>query len=745
MITWHSPIETVLGDASAKRKRIVEGLGLRTVGDLLSHHPRRYLKTGELSRVEDLEVGQFLTIVGKIVRSKQFTYKDRRTGQLAFRQEVTLATDGPELTMTFFAKKKWSADWHDNTLREGKTGVFTGQVGSFRGDWQLTNPRMEMFADEGPQLPTDLPTPQEVPPFMPIYPLTKGVDTWDLQRAVAFALTVLEDIPEAIPAGIRERWGLAGALDALRWVHAPETIEQANAAQRRFRFEEALVTQVVMARRRAVLQAAGAQARVGGGGLLAAFDERIPFTLTEGQRAVSEAIFDDLARPHPMNRLLQGEVGSGKTVVALRAMLRVIDSGGQAALLAPTEVLAGQHHRSITELLGDLAAGGMLGGAEDGTRVALLTGSMPKAKRQDALLATLTGDVGILIGTHALLEEAVTFADLGLVVVDEQHRFGVEQRAALTDKAGTPPHTLVMTATPIPRSVAMTIFGDLEVSTLHELPAGRSAVTTHVVALLEQPHWMERCWERVREEVAAGRQAYVVCPRITGDIAEQGEVPVLDRDDDGVPIAPVREGSMAAVEEVSAHLKAGPLADLRVEMLHGRMTGEHKDRVMRAFAAGEIDVLVATTVIEVGVDVPNATTMIILDADRFGISQLHQLRGRIGRGEAAGLCLLVSHAAAGAPSRERLDAVAATTDGFELSRHDLEQRREGDVLGASQSGRRSSLQSLRVLRDEETIAEARKAAEVLMDDDPTLSRCPELFGRVAALELSSESGFMEKS
>jgi ATP-dependent DNA helicase RecG len=445
-----------------------------------------------------------------------------------------------------------------------------------------------------------------------------------------------------------------------------------------------------------------------------------------------------------MNRLLQGEVGSGKTLVALRAMLRVVDSGGQAALLAPTEVLAQQHHRSISAMLGDLAGGAMLGG----TTVELLTGSMTRAQRAEPLSRLAVGEAGIVIGTHALLEEQVQFFDLGLVVVDEQHRFGVEQRAALTDKAGTPPHVLVMTATPIPRTVAMTVFGDLETSTLSELPAGRAPIQTTVVPLAEQPQWISRVWGRVREEVEKGHQAYVVCPRITGDELEQGEAdPTYDEDPDGdgpVTPAPAAHG-LSAVEEVAAELSEGPLAGLRVGLLHGRLPPDEKDRTMRAFAAGEIDVLVSTTVIEVGVDVANATTMVLMDADRFGISQLHQLRGRVGRGGLPGLCLLVTRAEAGSPARERLDAVARTTDGFELSRVDLEQRREGDVLGRSQSGFRSTLQNLRVLRDEETILAARAAAEALLDAEPDLSAYPILRAAVVAMEESAEGEFIEKS
>jgi ATP-dependent DNA helicase RecG len=760
VITLDSPVTTVLGDKSKIRKRMAEGLGIETVGDLLRHFPRRYVKTGELTKVAELSEGEMLTVVGEIVHSKQHQYQDRRTRRLAYRLETILQTDGPSLKMTFFAKNPGTAGWHARRLSHGRRGVFGGQVSRFRGEWQLTNPRMLLFGvpgegaegdDEGSAGVVD-----NFGDLYPIYPQTKGVESWDIQRAVNFARSVIDDVPELVPDDIRKTYDVVDARRAVDLIHAPDSFADVETGRRRYRFEEALVTQVVLARRRAFVRALGAQARTGGGGLLAAFDERLPFTLTEGQRRIGEVVEADLASPHPMNRLLQGEVGSGKTLVALRAMLRVVDSGGQAALLAPTEVLAQQHYRSITALLGDLAAGGMLGGAADGTTVALLTGSMPKAPRAEAMTRMVTGEAGIVIGTHALLEEKVEFFDLGLVVVDEQHRFGVEQRAALTDKAGWPPHVLVMTATPIPRTVAMTVFGDLEVSTLSELPAGRAPIQTNVVPLAEQPTWEHRVWERVREEVDKGHQAYVVCPRITGDQIEEGETDAgegwsLDELErltahEPPPQRPSDRHPLRAVLEVVEELRSvGPLSDTRVEMLHGQLPPDEKDRVMRAFAAGEVDVLVSTTVIEVGVDVANATTMVLLDADRFGISQLHQMRGRVGRGGLPGLCLLVSRAVPGSQARERLDAVAATTDGFELSRLDLDQRREGDVLGASQSGFRSSLTMLRVLRDEDTIVAAREAATAVLQRDPELSTTPDLAVAVAELEQSRQSDFIEKA
>ncbi|RSS74052.1 ATP-dependent DNA helicase RecG, partial [Streptomyces sp. WAC06614] len=477
------------------------------------------------------------------------------------------------------------------------------------------------------------------------------------------------------------------------------------------------------------------------GGLLDAFDAKLPFTLTDGQQKVSREIFDDLATDHPMHRLLQGEVGSGKTMVALRAMLAVVDSGGQAAMLAPTEVLAQQHHRSVTEMMGELAEGGMLGGSDVGTKVVLLTGSMGTAARRQALLDLVTGEAGIVIGTHALIEDKVQFHDLGLVVVDEQHRFGVEQRDALRSKGKQPPHLLVMTATPIPRTVAMTVFGDLETSVLDQLPAGRSPITTHVVPAQDKPHFLTRAWERVREEVEGGHQAYVVCPRIGDDEEEpkgKGGKRKASAEDEAEKRPPL------AVLDIAARLTAGPLAGLSVEVLHGRMDPADKDDVMRRFAAGEVKVLVATTVIEVGVNVPNSTVMVIMDADRFGVSQLHQLRGRVGRGSAPGLCLLVSEMPEASPARARLAAVAATLDGFELSRIDLEQRREGDVLGQAQSGVRSSLRVLSVIEDEEVIAQAREEATRVVGADPELTALPGLRTALDALLDTEREQYLEK-
>jgi len=475
--------------------------------------------------------------------------------------------------------------------------------------------------------------------------------------------------------------------------------------------------------------------KIRSGGLLEEFDKSLPFDLTAGQIAVCAEIEKDLAQDHPMHRLLQGEVGSGKTIVALRAMLAVIDSGGQAALLAPTEVLAAQHLRTIRKFLGARALGGMLGSDEKSTQVTLITGSQSSAARKEALALAATGEAGIIIGTHALLGEKVEFKDLGLIVVDEQHRFGVEQRDALKEKAEQPPHLLVMTATPIPRTVAMTVFGDLDISTLRELPLGRQPITTHIIAVLEKPNYLERAWARISEEVALKHQAYIVAPRISEGISTDCDLEFLFGKS---------SNDITSVEELEPRLAKGALSALRLAPLHGRQASELKEATMTAFAQGDIDVLVSTTVIEVGVDVANATVMVIMDADRFGVSQLHQLRGRVGRGTSPGLCLLVTSAPADSSARARLDAVAATLDGFELSRIDLEQRREGDVLGADQSGTRSHLRLLRVLRDEDLIDLARKDAEELVGETNDLRSYPALERELSILRRDSAVDYLDK-
>ncbi|NUP75907.1 MAG: ATP-dependent DNA helicase RecG, partial [Sinomonas sp.] len=623
--------------------------------------------------------------------------------------------------------------------------MFSGRESVYRGKLQLTNPIYDLLDPE--ELDPDAAARLAGRPI-PVYPATGSIPSWTIAKAVGTVLGALdlESLPEALPAELQRKYRLPSAAQAYRMIHVPETDADWRAAQQRFRYEEALVLQSALARRKA--QHAALPSRpspVRRGGLLDAFDRGLPFELTKGQREVGDVLASEIAEPHPMNRLLQGEVGSGKTVVALRAMLQVVDDGGQAALLAPTEVLASQHYASIRSTLGPLVSEGLLGAGDDGVEVVLLTGSQSSGEKKRSLLAAASGQAGIVVGTHALLSEHAQFADLGLVVVDEQHRFGVEQRDALRAKSLATPHLLVMTATPIPRTVAMTVFGDLETSVLRELPAGRSPIATHAVGLVENPSWERRIWQRAREEVDAGRQVYVVCPTIGAGAGDEGDLDALDAATWNGTAFAAPEPQAASVTETVEQLASEPaLAGVTVGVLHGRLDTEAKAAAMRSFASGETGVLVATTVIEVGVDVPNATLMVILAADRFGIAQLHQLRGRVGRGGHPGTCLLVTRLEPGHPSRERLSAVAASTDGFELAQRDLEFRREGDILGATQSGRRSTLRLLRVLRDGDVIADARDDAVALVASDPDFERHPELSAAIADYLDPEREVFLER-
>jgi ATP-dependent DNA helicase RecG len=737
--TLRDPLVRPLGmKASAKFEAV---FGLRTAGDLLRHYPRRYYTRGELTNLASLREGDHVTVLARVQYAKHIgppkdqLYGTSRRTRGSERLEVTVTDGTARLTLTFFAKPAF----HEMRLRPGRLGLFGGTVSSFRGNRQLVHPEYELLPEStaSEDVAAELAA-EYAAELIPVYPASAKLSSWQIAKSVQVILDTLDTGEDPLPRELRDKFRLWPREAAIRAIHRPQDRADVAQAKDRLKWDEAFYMQCALAQRRLAAAAMPSVPRPPArDGIAAEFDQRLPFTLTEGQRAVGEAIARDLACAYPMNRLLQGEVGSGKTVVAVRAMLQVVDAGGQAALLAPTEVLAQQHYRSITQLLGPLAAGGQLGGAERATRVALLTGSTGAKARRSALSDVFTGDAGILIGTHALLENRVQFADLGLVVIDEQHRFGVEQRDALREKtAGSRPHVLVMTATPIPRTVAMTVFGDLEVSTLSELPAGRSPIATHVVPAAERPHYLERAWERVREEVAKGRQAYVVCPRIGGEAPE-------DAADDADDFAGRRPP--LAVLDVAPALADGPLAGLRVKILHGRLHPEEKDQVMTEFADGAIDVLVATTVIEVGVDVSNATVMVIMDAERFGVSQLHQLRGRVGRGAAPGLCLLVTEMPPDTPSRERLDAVAATADGFRLSRLDLQQRREGDVLGAAQAGRPVALKLLRLLADEELIALAREEASALVQSDPGLDGHPALKEAIDDMLGPQRAEFLDKA
>jgi ATP-dependent DNA helicase RecG len=738
MATIRDPLRLVIGDKAAKR--LNEAFGLRTVGDLLGHYPRKYALRGELTSLTDLQEGELVTVLAEVAAVTSRPMRNRRGSIFE-----AIVTDGSaRLTLTFFGRGRQG--WREGELQPGRRGLFSGQVSSFRGKRQLAHPEYELLG-EGT---SDARAAEYAAELIPLYPATAKLTTWQIGDSVRIVLDVL-DVPEdPLPAAIRKQHHLSGYADALRGIHRPVNWPDLGRAKKRLKWDEAVVLQVALAqRRRAAADYSAIPRPLVPGGLLEDFDAALPFELTVGQQLAGATVADELARDHPMNRLLQGEVGSGKTIIAVRAMLQAVDAAGQAALLAPTEVLAQQHYRSITSLLGPLGQAGQLGGAEHATRITLLTGSQGAATRRKAVLEAASGAAGIVIGTHALLEDRVQFADLGLVVIDEQHRFGVEQRDALRDKAGDGrPHVLVMTATPIPRTVAITVFGDLDISTLTELPAGRQPIATHVVPAAERPKYLARTWERIREEVASGRQAYVVCPRI-GDgpvsAADAGQVADGDDGEDEPRDGDAAQRPPIAVLDLAAELAEGPLAGLRLAIMHGRLPAEEKDRVMLKFADGAVDVLITTTVVEVGVDVPNATVMAIMDAERFGVSQLHQLRGRVGRGSHEGLCLLVTEAAEESPSRERLKAVAKTTDGFELSRIDLAQRREGDVLGTLQAGTRSSLKILSVLDDEELIVEARADASDLVDADPALAGYPALADAVAALIEDDRAEYLEKA
>ncbi|MFI5619307.1 ATP-dependent DNA helicase RecG [Streptomyces sp. NPDC051567] len=749
-------LKKTLGPATAKV--LAEQLGLHTALDLLHHYPRRYAERGELTSLAGLadQIDEHVTVVAQVADARVLTFNGGRGRRL----EVTITDGSGRLQLVFFGS---GVHKPHKELLPGSRAMFAGKVSMFNHKFQLAHPAYEPLGEDAGERDAAAAFAGRL---IPIYPACAKLESWKIAKAVDAVLPRAQEVVDPLPAALREGRGLVPLTEALLKIHRPATKADIDDARQRLKWDEAFVLQVALARRRhADSQLPAVPRRPVPGGLLDSLDDKLPFTLTEGQRTVSKEIFDDLATDHPMHRLLQGEVGSGKTLVALRAMLAVVDSGGQAALLAPTEVLAQQHHRSITEMMGELAENwglwreapprkggddrraGTLGGSGQGTKVVLLTGSMGMPARRRALLDLVTGEAGIVIGTHALIEDKVQFHDLGLVVVDEQHRFGVEQRDALRSKGKQPPHLLVMTATPIPRTVAMTVFGDLETSVLDQLPAGRSPIATHVVPAKDKPHFLARAWERVREEVENGHQAYVVCPRIGDDdeaadprkkAAGKKAAGKKAAEEDGDKRPPL------AVLDLAEQLTRGPLAAVGVAVLHGRMDPADKDDVMRRFTAGEIKVLVATTVIEVGVNVPNATVMVIMDADRFGVSQLHQLRGRVGRGSAPGLCLLVSEAHEASPARARLAAVAATLDGFALSRIDLEQRREGDVLGQAQSGVRSSLRMLAVIEDEEVIAQAREEATRVVADDPALERLPGLRTALDALLDTEREQYLEK-
>jgi ATP-dependent DNA helicase RecG len=737
MVRLDSKLSAVVGDRTAKV--LSEELGINLLSDLLRHYPRRYVVRGELSDFESIKDGEEVTVLAKIKSTKVKRIPGRKGGIL----EVEVSDGRSTLLLTFFNQA-----WRAKELVEGREGLFAGKIGRYKNNRQLAHPDY-LLIPEGDDLESAIS--EFAGKYLPVYGATRKLPSWKISQCVHLALANVEKLVEPIPKGILDRFGFPELDQAIRDVHQPANLEAAVKAKARLTFDEALVMQLFLLLRKAELQSIIGKARVSGGGeLLKRFDQSLPFELTPGQKEVWEEIKDDLGRAHPMYRLLQGDVGSGKTIVALRAMLAIADSGGQAALLAPTEVLAQQHFKNFIAILGSLAGKGLLSNnSSDGNvQVELLTGSTSTAERKLILEELKSGEVDILIGTHSLLNEEVKFNDLALVVIDEQHRFGVEQRDILRSKSEIPPHVLVMTATPIPRTVAMTVFGDLDVSILKELPLGRTPIESHVV---NSAKFLERAWQRIREEVAAGHQVYVVAPKISAtdesDFSSFGltaeEMARARKFLGDESVAPTFK-TTDSVEELFPILRDQILKGLRVGKLHGQMSSLEKEEVMSAFQKREIDVLVSTTVIEVGVDVPNASMIMILSAERFGVSQLHQLRGRVGRGEIPGLCLFVTSLPAEDPALERLTAVAKTTNGFELSRLDLEQRREGDVLGSAQSGATSHLRLLRVIRDEEIIFEARITAEEILKLDPMLNGNSALRAEVDKLRQEERASYLEK-
>ena len=735
MVDLSSKASLVVGDRTAKV--LFEELGLATVEDILRHYPRRYVVRGQLTDFHSLNDGDEVTILARIASCKVKKIPGRKGGIL----EVVVSDGSEKLLLTFFNQA-----WRAKDLREGREGLFAGKVSQYKNQRQLAHPDYLLVPEgEDAQTAAD----DFAGKYLPVYKATRKLPSWKIAQCVSLALANVGDLEDPLPVQLQSQLDLPSLSKALREVHQPTDLLAAEKAIYRLTFDEALAMQLfLLLRKREIRKNQSKVPTRLNEELLALFDESLNFKLTAAQLRVWNEIRLDLAGDSPMYRLLQGDVGSGKTIIALRAMLSI--ENGQSALLAPTEVLAQQHFKTFTQLLGKLANRGALDGPMEGVRIALLTGSTSSADRREILGLAKSGEIDILIGTHSLLNEELKFKNLELVVIDEQHRFGVEQRDVLRSKSEYPPHILVMTATPIPRTVAMTVFGDLDVSTLDELPLGRTPIQTHVVNSLTEPKLMDRTWQRVREEVSSGHQVYVVVPRISptddSDFSNFGlsgdELKRIKRLS-GDPELQFSQPA-SSVSEIFPKLRDEILNGLRIAALHGRLSSDEKESAMRAFQAHEIDVLVSTTVIEVGVDVSNASMMVILDAERFGVSQLHQLRGRVGRGQVPGLCILVTSATPESDAALRLKAVASTTDGFELSRLDLEQRREGDVLGSAQSGATSHLRLLRVIRDESLIIKARQVATELIDSDEALVNYSGLLIEVDKLRQEERASYLEK-
>jgi ATP-dependent DNA helicase RecG len=684
-----------------QRRRALSEFGIESVLDLLTHYPRRWIDRTNQMRISDAEVGTEVLLVVEVRSVEERTVRNRR------KMVTAKVGDGSgQISLVFF-----NQPWRARQLETVKSVAVHGRLEEYRGFRQMTNPLVDPIGDRTGRI-------------VPIYPQSEKVrlSTWEIGGLVEQALRRCEPrgIDDPVPIEYLERLGLIDRFAAIRAIHTPTSMAEAQDARRRLAFDELLRVQLALVRRKRELEAASRGVEhIVDGELIGRFFSSLPFPLTGAQRRAIAEISSDLALPRPMHRLLQGDVGAGKTLVAVATLLVAVQGGHQGALMAPTEVLAEQHHSGITGLLGDLRVpdpDNLFG--DRPLRIELLTNRVGGQERRDVLAGLADGSVDLVIGTHALIQEGVDFASLGAVVVDEQHRFGVEQRAALRDKASERmPDVLVMTATPIPRTAAMTVYGDLDVSVLDELPPGRTPIVTRWAA---GPMSEPQVWEQVRAEVGDGRQAYVVCPLITE--SENLEV--------------------ASAEETHERLVSTDLSSLRVGLLHGRMAQADKEEAMNSFRSGELDVLVATTVIEVGVDVPNATVMVVLDADRFGIAQLHQLRGRVGRGEHASTCWLVTGEADG--PNPRIEALVASTDGFELAEVDLDLRGEGTLMSTAQKGR-SDLRLASLRRDRELVAEARDVAFSIVDAQSDGDDAEPLFDEVSLLLSEDDEAFLTKS
>ncbi len=683
-----TPLKELIGGKSAAS--LEKSFGITSAGELLNHYPRKYIDRGRLTSFSKVEVGVPVTIMATIK-----SIETRRMTQKRGFILVVKVSDGIDtMELTFFNQK-----WREKDLQVGRIGLFAGTVSQYRGVRTLTHPKFALFADIGIDISQEADAVTEFTgEIISVYPSSQDLASWQIQAAIDVVLASADELIDPLPAELVAKHGFMTKIESLHAIHQPRDHSEIVRATQRIKYEEAFVLLALMRQRKSIAKSALARARSGSESMiLVEFDGSLPFELTQGQREVGEEIAADLARSIPMTRLLQGDVGSGKTIVSIRAMLAIIESGGQVALLAPTEVLAAQHLESLQRFLQGVYSRPI--------RVDLLTGGMSVPRRRQILIDTQSGDLDILIGTHALLEENVQFFDLGLIVIDEQHRFGVEQRATMLTKGRNElrPHLLVMTATPIPRTVALMIFGDLDVSTLTESPSLRAEVQTHLVSTSGMPRSEMRVWERMAEEVAAGNRVFVVCPIISPSEVETKK----DKSSQSEPLASVEETYDSLIMQ---------FPKIAFEKLHGGLDSQSKREIMRRFEGLEephVDVLIATTVIEVGVDIPAATMIIVLNAERFGMSQLHQLRGRIGRGSLPGLCILVHGFTLSSASLDRLSAPHDSRDGFALSQKDLEIRGEGDVLGQDQSGALSSLRLLKVINDLEFIETVRVEVDEL--------------------------------